>query len=65
MLSKFNSNKVTFSSTTQDVVIVDSNNRQSKPSCHHTLSIVHKVRTITTHQTAASKARQKLIKQGQ
>ena len=33
MFSKFNSNKVT-SPTTQDVLIVDFNNRQSKPICH-------------------------------
>ena len=30
MLSKFNNNEITFSSTTQDVLIVDFNNRQSK-----------------------------------
>ena len=62
MFSKFNSNKVT-SSTTQDVLIVDFNNRQSKPICHamyHTLSIVHKGKDYTTRQTAANKVRQKL-----
>ena len=62
MFSKFNSNKVT-SSTTQDVLIVDFNNRQPKPICHamyHTLSIAHKGKDQTTRQTAANKVRQKL-----
>ena len=64
MFSKFNSNKVTFSSTTQDVLIVDFNNRQSKSSCHaivpHLVNSVHKGNDYTTRQTAANKVRQKL-----
>ena len=65
MFSEFNSNKVTFSSTTQDVLIVDfiitGSLSPFVTQLYHTLSnIVHKGNDFTTRQTAANKVRQKL-----
>ena len=57
MFSKFNSNKVT-SSTTQDVLTGSLSPFVTQ--LYHTLSIVHKGKDYTTRQTAANKVRQKL-----
>ena len=54
-----------FTSTTQDALILDFNNSQAKPNCHCSCTtpcqFCIRVTTISTCKTAANKVRQEMI----